>query len=151
MTAAGALGCQHHRSGLMRAPNYAFGSVRLVKRKRTRHQNSAASDCSCSVHASRTARIAEPNRQSSGSRSKKAAQHPRKHTQQAEDQDAAAAKQQLAKKAAKQVRKLDLTQRAALLQGQKTLPDRFTVAAARILVSRTVMSLLFCNGCCNGC
>lgn len=149
MTAAGALGCQHHCSGLMRTPNYAFGSARLAKHKRTQHQRPAARDCSCSVHASRTAKTAEPNRQSSGTRSKKAAQHPRKHTQQAEDQDAAAAKQQLAKKAAKQVRKLDLTQRAALLQGQRTLPDRFTVAAARILVSRTVLSLHFCS--CNGC
>lgn len=88
----------------------------------------------CSVQAARKSSTIEPGRQSSLAHPNRPTQHSKRRKQQAEDQHFAAAKQQLAKKAATQVRKLDPALRAVILQGKKPLPQPFPAAAAEILV-----------------
>ena len=81
---------------------------------------------SSTVESGRQGRLAHPDRRT---------QLLTPHKQQAEDHHSAAVKQQLAKKAATQVRKLDPALRAVLLQGKKTLPQPFPAAANEILVT----------------
>lgn len=129
---------QHHQRPMLQSVGHSSAWLPTVPTR-----SSPPKRCG-SLQAARKSSTVEPGRQGRLDHLDRASQHSKKRKQQAEDQHFAAAKQQLAKKAATQVRKLDPALRAVILQGKKPLPQRFPAAAAVILV-RTALNAIVNN------